>query len=39
MRGEAQMAPKGLERLFERILQAGEGYYFEESGFTPEDYF
>jgi len=38
-RSEAQVVAKGLEQLFERILQAGGRYFFDEPGFTPEDSF
>jgi hypothetical protein len=36
-RGEAQVVAKGLEQLFERILNAEGKYFFDEPGFTPED--
>jgi uncharacterized protein DUF4419 len=38
-RSETRVVAIGLEQLFERILQAGGRYFFDEPGFTPEDRF
>ena len=38
-RGESQVIAKGLEQLFERILKAEGGYFFDDSDFRPEDRF
>jgi hypothetical protein len=38
-RSEVKVIAKGLEQLFERILNAEGRYFFDEPGFTPEDGF
>ncbi len=38
-RSEVTVIAKGLEQLFERIVNAKGGYFFDEPDFTPEDKF